>query len=188
MNQVGHEVRRLREAWGWNQAKLAVEANMAPSAVNQIENGKRNPGATSLEKLAKALGVEVADLFPKDQASLPFDDASEQRRPSVLADALTAAADLWARAASDRELDARVAFGIATAGQFLDDLLCAQLGEEEVSVGLTAREISDVGRVQAKLEAVEARRTWRMNAEMQLEALDTDLKERAAAWKVPIDA
>lgn len=62
---VGQEVKRLREARGWIQAKLAVEAGMAPSAVNQIENGKRSPSANSLNKLAGALGVEVADLFPK---------------------------------------------------------------------------------------------------------------------------
>jgi len=54
---------------------------MAPSAVNQIENGKRSPSASSLNKLAKALEVEVVDLFPKGQASLPdFED--EQRLPS----------------------------------------------------------------------------------------------------------
>jgi transcriptional regulator with XRE-family HTH domain len=68
----------LREARGWIQAKLAVEAGMAPSAVNQIENGKRSPSANSLNKLAGALGVEVADLFPKEQASLP--DFGDERR------------------------------------------------------------------------------------------------------------
>ena len=78
MTEVGREVRRLREARGWNQAKLAVEAGMAPSAVNQIENGKRSPSASSLTKLAGALGVEVRDLFPLGQAPLP--DLGEERR------------------------------------------------------------------------------------------------------------
>jgi len=71
MYEVGREVRRLREGRGWNQAKLAVEAGMAPSAVNQIENGKRSPSAASLTKLAEALGVEVRDLFPLEQPRLP---------------------------------------------------------------------------------------------------------------------
>jgi transcriptional regulator with XRE-family HTH domain len=78
---VGQEVKRLREARGWIQAKLAVEAGMAPSAVNQIENGKRRPSANSLEKLAEALEVEVVDLFPKGQASLP--DFGDERRHSL---------------------------------------------------------------------------------------------------------
>ena len=78
---VGQEVKRLREARGWIQAKLAVEAGMAPSAVNQIENGKRRPSANSLEKLAEALEVEVVDLFPKGQAALP--DFGDERRHSL---------------------------------------------------------------------------------------------------------
>ena len=77
MGEVGREVRRLREERGWGQAKLAVEAGMAVSGVSQIENGKRNPNSATLLKLARALGVEVADLFPKAQAPLPLDDASE---------------------------------------------------------------------------------------------------------------
>jgi transcriptional regulator with XRE-family HTH domain len=78
MDEVGREVRKLREERGWNQAKLAVEAGMAPSAVNQIENGKRSPSAASLTKLAEALGVGVADLFPKGQAPLPVFDKQAQ--------------------------------------------------------------------------------------------------------------
>jgi transcriptional regulator with XRE-family HTH domain len=81
MSKVGQEIKRLREARGWIQAKLAVEAGMAPSAVNQIENGKRSPSASSLNKLASALGVEVGDLFPKGQASLP--DFEDERRARV---------------------------------------------------------------------------------------------------------
>jgi transcriptional regulator with XRE-family HTH domain len=77
MGQTGQEVKRLREARGWTQAKLAVEAGMAPSAVNQIENGKRSPSASSLNKLAEALGVEVADLFPKAQSPLPLEDTAK---------------------------------------------------------------------------------------------------------------
>jgi len=84
MYEVGREVRRLREGRGWNQAKLAVEAGMAPSAVNQIENGKRSPSATSLTKLADALGVEVRDLFPLEQAPLPdFEEEGLMDRPEV---------------------------------------------------------------------------------------------------------
>ena len=80
MSGVGQEIKRLREARGWIQAKLAVEAGMAPSAVNQIENGKRSPSANSLNKLAAALEVEVGDLFPKGQAPLPD---LEERRASL---------------------------------------------------------------------------------------------------------
>ncbi len=75
MGEVGREIRRLREAKGWGQTKLAAAADMAVSGVSQIENGHRNPNSATLIKLARALNVEVADLFPKGQAPLPLDNA-----------------------------------------------------------------------------------------------------------------
>jgi transcriptional regulator with XRE-family HTH domain len=71
MSGVGKEVRRLREAKGWSQAKLAVETGMAVSGISQIENDRRNPNSATLTKLAKALEVGVADLFPLEQPRLP---------------------------------------------------------------------------------------------------------------------
>ena len=69
------EVRRLRQERGWNQTELAFRSRLAPSVISQIENGKRDPSAGTLKKLAKAFEVEVADLFPKGQAPLPFEEA-----------------------------------------------------------------------------------------------------------------
>jgi transcriptional regulator with XRE-family HTH domain len=77
---VGQEIRQLREAKGWSQAKLAAAADMAVSGVSQIETGARNPSAVTLAKIADALEVEVADLFPKDQARLPFERDDLQQR------------------------------------------------------------------------------------------------------------
>ena len=72
---VGREVKRLREAKGWSQTKLAVEAGMSVSGISMIENGYRNLSTTTLARLAEALGVGVRDLFPLAQAPLPdFED------------------------------------------------------------------------------------------------------------------
>jgi|SRR5215207_10584372 transcriptional regulator with XRE-family HTH domain len=68
---VGREVKRLREARGWSQTRLAGEAGMSASGVSMIENGHRNLSTETLAKLAKALGVEVRDLFPLGQPRLP---------------------------------------------------------------------------------------------------------------------
>jgi transcriptional regulator with XRE-family HTH domain len=68
---VGREVKRLREAKGWSQTKLAVEADMSVSGISMIENGHRNLSTTTLAKLAEALGVGVRDLFPLEQVPLP---------------------------------------------------------------------------------------------------------------------
>ena len=69
------EIKRLRQQKEWNQTELAYHAGLAPSVISQIENGKRDPSARTLRKLAEALSVEVADLFPKGQAPLPLDYA-----------------------------------------------------------------------------------------------------------------
>jgi transcriptional regulator with XRE-family HTH domain len=82
MEHVGQEIRRIREAKGWSQAKLAVEAGMGTSALSQIENNKRNASSRSLLRLARALDVEVADLFPKAQALL-FASEEERRIPRI---------------------------------------------------------------------------------------------------------
>lgn len=74
---VGGEIKRLRNERGWSMARLAVEADMSVSGVSMIENGKRNLTTTTLAKLAGAFGMEVADLFPKAEAPLPFEDTAK---------------------------------------------------------------------------------------------------------------
>ncbi len=117
MGDVGKEVRRLREAKGWGQTKLAAAADMAVSGVSQIENGRRNPNSATLIKLAKALEVEVADLFPKVEAPLWSEDSPE--RPTnddpgqgflLLANVIRAAADMWSVDAAIQDIsDAEIA-------------------------------------------------------------------------------
>ena len=82
MSEVGREIRRLRQAKGWTQGQLAVYAGSSQPTVNLIETGKRNPSAMTLQKLARALEVEVADLFPKGQSPLPL-DVEEQAAATV---------------------------------------------------------------------------------------------------------
>jgi transcriptional regulator with XRE-family HTH domain len=78
MNGVGEEVKRLRQAKGWTQEQLGVYAGSSQPTVNLLEAGKRNPSASTLEKLARALGVEVVDLFPKPPTPQPsLEDAAQ---------------------------------------------------------------------------------------------------------------
>ncbi|MDP9457129.1 MAG: helix-turn-helix domain-containing protein [Actinomycetota bacterium] len=79
LESIGHNVRRLREEKGWNQTELGFYAETSPSIISLIENGKRNPSTATLAKIAGALGVEVADLFPKAQQPLLPEITDEQR-------------------------------------------------------------------------------------------------------------
>jgi transcriptional regulator with XRE-family HTH domain len=78
MSSVGEEVKRLRQAKGWTQEQLAVYAGSSQPTVNLLEAGKRNPSAATLEKLARALEVDVVDLFPKPPTPQPtLEDAAQ---------------------------------------------------------------------------------------------------------------
>jgi transcriptional regulator with XRE-family HTH domain len=71
MTHVGREIKRHREKQELNQTRLAALVGTGPAAISRIENGRQNPNSVTLVKLADALGVEVADFFPKVQLALP---------------------------------------------------------------------------------------------------------------------
>jgi transcriptional regulator with XRE-family HTH domain len=70
------ELTRIREERGLSQQGLADASGVNKATINQIERGRRSPNARTLEKLAGALSVEIADLFPKAQSPLPLEDLS----------------------------------------------------------------------------------------------------------------
>lgn len=70
-------VKKFRESKGWTQNQLAYHAGLATSVISQVENGKRDPSASTLRKLAEALDVAIPKLFegedpPKAQPRLPL--------------------------------------------------------------------------------------------------------------------
>lgn len=66
-NKVSDNIRKLRQKKGMSQDRLSKEADLALNTIVKIETGENpNPTVETLEKIAKALGVSVADLF-KDQ-------------------------------------------------------------------------------------------------------------------------
>ncbi len=67
------ELKRLRKEKNWSQVRLAKESGVDRATINQVEGGHRSPTIETLEKLALAMGTEIADFFPKVQAHLPFD-------------------------------------------------------------------------------------------------------------------
>lgn len=60
---MGNGVRRARERRRWTQQRLAELANVSPSYLNKIEQGKRRPSGIMQERLAEALGIERDELF-----------------------------------------------------------------------------------------------------------------------------
>lgn len=61
---LGMRLKALREAKGMTQVELCRKANLGQGYLAQLEGGiKKNPSLGILEKLAKALGVNVGRLL-----------------------------------------------------------------------------------------------------------------------------
>lgn len=60
---IGRRVRRVRQASGLSQRQVAERAGVGASYMSRIENGRTAPSTRLLEKLARALDVDVLDFF-----------------------------------------------------------------------------------------------------------------------------
>jgi XRE family transcriptional regulator, regulator of sulfur utilization len=63
VRDLGSSLRRLREERGWSQEQLAGHAGLNRSYVGEVERGRAIASIVTVEKLAAALGVSVADLL-----------------------------------------------------------------------------------------------------------------------------
>jgi transcriptional regulator with XRE-family HTH domain len=63
LEQFGSKVRHYRLKKNISQEKLADMAELHRTYIGQIESGKRNVALRNIQKLSKALGVSIKDLF-----------------------------------------------------------------------------------------------------------------------------
>ncbi|MFI3270290.1 MAG: helix-turn-helix transcriptional regulator [Rikenellaceae bacterium] len=59
----GREVQRLRREQGISQEKLAELADLHRTYIGMVERAERNITLVNIQKIAKALGVEIKTLF-----------------------------------------------------------------------------------------------------------------------------
>lgn len=59
----GNRVRDLRRSRGYSQESLADEVGLHRTYIGAIERGEQNVSIDNIAKLAKALKVNIADLF-----------------------------------------------------------------------------------------------------------------------------
>jgi len=62
---VAWNLRRLRVARGIAQEALAVDAEIDRTYVSRLERNLENPTVAVLERVARALGTEITELFAK---------------------------------------------------------------------------------------------------------------------------
>jgi transcriptional regulator with XRE-family HTH domain len=61
--RIGLNVQRLRRAKDFSQEELAARADVHQTYLSGVERGKRNASVLVLERIAKALGVDIDELF-----------------------------------------------------------------------------------------------------------------------------
>ena len=72
-SKIGSQLVTLRKNKGLSQNGLANISKVPQSAISQIESGKRkNPGIIYLQKLATALGVNLAELTEANNFSSKY--------------------------------------------------------------------------------------------------------------------
>jgi transcriptional regulator with XRE-family HTH domain len=83
--RLGDRVRMLREARTLSLRTLASRAGFSPSFISQVENGQASPSIASLERIAGALGVTLAQFFRHSEADEPIVVRASQRPDLVSA-------------------------------------------------------------------------------------------------------
>jgi transcriptional regulator with XRE-family HTH domain len=82
---IGHRIRELREAREFTVRVLSDRTGLAENSIARIERGERMPSASSVEAIARGLGVAPGELFEepalagKAEAPLETGDGEERR-------------------------------------------------------------------------------------------------------------
>ncbi|MGQ7263567.1 helix-turn-helix domain-containing protein [Vreelandella sp. V005] len=63
----GQRVREIRKSRGLSQEGMAALAGVDRSYMGHIERGEKNITLTKIYQISDALGIEVADLFPRTE-------------------------------------------------------------------------------------------------------------------------
>ncbi len=77
--KLGENVRRLREASGLSLRAVAERSGFSASFLSQVENDQASPSIASMERIAGALGVTMAEFFD----GLKPSGAGASLRPAV---------------------------------------------------------------------------------------------------------
>jgi transcriptional regulator with XRE-family HTH domain len=62
-SKFGARVRKLRQAKGLSQEAFADLCSLHRTYIGAIERGERNVSLENIQKIAKALGINIASLF-----------------------------------------------------------------------------------------------------------------------------
>jgi transcriptional regulator with XRE-family HTH domain len=126
LDTLGHRLRHFRTAAGLTLDGLGERVGVAPSQLSLIENGKREPKLSTLQAIARELGLDLTELLsgeaPSQRASLEIELERAQKSalyaalglPRVRVTKGTSDDTLAAVVGLHRELQRRASEAIAT--------------------------------------------------------------------------
>lgn len=62
-SRVSRNIQRIRREKDLSQEEVAHRAEIHQTYLSGVETGKRNPSILVVERIAKALGVDVSEIF-----------------------------------------------------------------------------------------------------------------------------
>ena len=65
LQQIGHNIRRIRTSQNISRAQLAFEISTSPKQLSRIETGEVNSGILTYIKISRALNVTITELLQK---------------------------------------------------------------------------------------------------------------------------
>lgn len=73
----GKKIRAIRRGRDMTQEKLAELSGLSLQYIGEIERGARNPSLTTVESLAAAFAIPLAELFNLAEFELSVDDVRQ---------------------------------------------------------------------------------------------------------------
>lgn len=64
----GQRVRAARQQRGWTQVDLAHYARLSAADISRLENGRLIPYPVQAQRIARALGLKLADVVVEDDS------------------------------------------------------------------------------------------------------------------------
>ncbi len=77
---LGARIRALRLARGSTLRQLAAQAGVTESFLSQVERGVASPSIASVQRIARALGQSIAELFAADESAGSVVRVGDRRR------------------------------------------------------------------------------------------------------------
>ncbi len=70
--QIGAAIRRIRKSRGITLQTLAQRSGLSKGYLSKVEHGLKAPPVSTLSRIARAMGVEMADFFERESSEPRF--------------------------------------------------------------------------------------------------------------------